>query len=237
MNVTGIPKKIDNIEFALLSPDEIRSMSATKIITADTYDDDGFPISLGLMDQHLGVIEPGLRCKTCGRKVNECPGHFGHIDLAMPIIHVGFVKVVKAMLKSTCRRCGRILLSPEQIDFYMTHLLIPEDKLPHTAQNYELTVKEATKDASSTQNCPHCGEVQKKITLDKPTTFREDGHKLTARDVRERLERISRTEIINNEILITSELKHPEDIILLGMNSEVAKPEWLVLTALYLGDD
>jgi len=25
-------------------------MSATKIITADTYDDDGFPIDMGLMD-------------------------------------------------------------------------------------------------------------------------------------------------------------------------------------------
>src|SRR5437879_12504121 len=65
-------------------------MSATKIITADTYDDDGFPIDMGLMDSHLGVIEPGLRCKTCGGKVDDCPGHFGHIDLAMPVMHVAW---------------------------------------------------------------------------------------------------------------------------------------------------
>ena len=97
MMVTGVTKRISAIKFAMLSPEEIRKMSATKIITADTYDDDGFPIDMGLMDPHLGVIEPGLRCKTCGKKVDECPGHFGHIDLAMPVIHVGYVKEIKKL--------------------------------------------------------------------------------------------------------------------------------------------
>ena len=74
-SLRGVTKRIQAIKFALLSPDEIRRMSATKIITADTYDDDGFPIDMGLMDSHLGFIEPGLRCKTCGGKVDDCPGH------------------------------------------------------------------------------------------------------------------------------------------------------------------
>ena len=112
--VGGVTKRIQAIKFALLSPDEMRRMSATKIITADTYDDDGFPIDMGLMDSHLGVIEPGLRCKTCGGKVDECPGHFGHIDLAMPVIHVGYVKEIKKLLLSTCKSCGRLLLTRQQ---------------------------------------------------------------------------------------------------------------------------
>jgi DNA-directed RNA polymerase beta' subunit len=53
----SITKKIGSITFSLLSPNEIRKMSATKVITADTYDDDGFPIAMGLMDPRLGVIE------------------------------------------------------------------------------------------------------------------------------------------------------------------------------------
>ncbi|MGA7649458.1 MAG: DNA-directed RNA polymerase subunit A', partial [Thermoplasmata archaeon] len=88
----GLSKKIRGLQFAFLSPDEIRRMSAAKIITADTYDDDGYPIEMGLMDLHLGVIEPNLRCRTCGGRVNECPGHFGIIELAMPVIHVGYAK-------------------------------------------------------------------------------------------------------------------------------------------------
>ena len=117
----GVSKRIGSIKFACLSPDEIRKMSATKIITADTYDDDGFPIDMGLMDPHLGVIEPGLRCKTCGHKVDECPGHFGNIDLAMPVIHVGYVKEIKKLLQSTCRSCGRLLLTEEQAKEYSEH--------------------------------------------------------------------------------------------------------------------
>ena len=58
------PKRVGKIEFGLLSPKEIRKMSVRKIIWADTYDDDGFPYPQGLMDLHLGVIDPGLRCKT-----------------------------------------------------------------------------------------------------------------------------------------------------------------------------
>ncbi|MDM7920430.1 MAG: hypothetical protein QUS12_14875, partial [Methanosarcina sp.] len=80
-NVPPIPKRIASIKFGLMSPKEIRKMSATPIITADTYDDDGFPIDMGLMDTKLGVIDPGLRCKTCSGRAGECPGHFGHIEL------------------------------------------------------------------------------------------------------------------------------------------------------------
>ncbi len=37
-------KMIEKIKFGLLSPDEIRKMSAARIITADTYDEDGHSI-------------------------------------------------------------------------------------------------------------------------------------------------------------------------------------------------
>ena len=120
----SITKKIGSIGFSLLSPNEIRKMSATKVITADTYDDDGFPIAMGLMDPRLGVIEPGLRCKTCGLRVgkDKCPGHFGHIDLAMPVIHVGLVKSIRNNLRATCRECGELLLTDKQKEEYFSIL-------------------------------------------------------------------------------------------------------------------
>jgi len=71
------PKRVGRIEFGLFSPKEIRKMSVRKIIWADTYDDDGFPYPQGLMDLHLGVIDPGLRCKTCDQKAADCPATSG----------------------------------------------------------------------------------------------------------------------------------------------------------------
>ncbi|MDD1770145.1 MAG: DNA-directed RNA polymerase subunit A', partial [Methanomassiliicoccales archaeon] len=210
----GVSKRIGSIKFACLSPDEIRRMSATKIITADTYDDDGFPIDMGLMDPHLGVIEPGLRCKTCGHKVDECPGHFGHIDLAMPVIHVGYVKEIKKLLQSTCRVCGRLLLTEDQAREYREQLDQMEE-MGHDTMDLRLVSKETAKDAASRPTCPHCGADQMKITLDKPTTFREEGHKLTPKEVRERMERIP-----------------DQDLIPLGIDPAACRPEWMILTAL-----
>ncbi len=214
MSLRGVTKRIRAIRFALLSPEETRRMSATKIITADTYDDDGFPIDMGLMDSHLGVIEPGLRCKTCGGKVDDCPGHFGHIDLAMPVIHVGYVKDIKKLLQATCRKCGRLLLTKQQALEYMAEIEQVEE-LGGDVSDVGLVTKETAREATKRQRCPHCGEEQGKVTLDKPTTFREDGHKLTPKEVRERLERVPN-----------------DDLKVLGMNPEVARPEWMVLTAL-----
>src|SRR2546426_12680477 len=97
-------------------------MSATKFISADASVAGGFPIAMGLMDSHLGVIEPGPRCKTCGGKVDDCPGHFGNIDLAMPVIHVGYVKDIKKLLQATCRKCGRLLLTRQQAQEYMAEM-------------------------------------------------------------------------------------------------------------------
>src|SRR5437867_2555896 len=212
-SMRGVTKRIQAIKFALLSPDEIRRMSATKIITADTYDDDGFPIDMGLMDSHLGVIEPGLRCKTCGGKVDDCPGHFGHIDLAMPVIHVGYVKELKKLLQATCRRCGRLLLTKQQAEEFRVEMEQMEEL--GGEQDIQYVTKETAREATKRQRCPHCGEEQQKITLDKPTTFRENGHKLTPKEVRERLERIPN-----------------EDLRVLGINPDVARPEWMILTAL-----
>ena len=107
----GVSRRIGAIKFSCLSPEEIRKMSAVKVITPDTYDDENRPYERGLMDLHMGVIEPGLRCKTCGCNSNDCPGHFGHIELARPVIHVGFIKEIKMLLECTCSSCGKLLLT------------------------------------------------------------------------------------------------------------------------------
>lgn len=47
------------------------------------------PRPKGLNDPKLGSIDRGFSCATCGENMSECPGHFGHIELAVPVFHVG----------------------------------------------------------------------------------------------------------------------------------------------------
>jgi len=211
--VNSITKKIGEIYFSLLSPNEIRKMSATKVITADTYDEDGFPIAMGLMDPRMGVIEPGLRCKTCGQRVgkDKCPGHFGHIDLAMPVIHVGHVKTIRDCLRSTCRDCGHLLLNDKQREDFLDQI----KQYTFEGRNTNYLYKDIISEARKSSNCPHCGREIGKIELDKPTSFRENGKKLTPSEVREWLEKI-----------------RDEDLPLLEINKASARPEWMILTVL-----
>lgn len=206
----GILKKIAQINFGLMSPEHIRKLSVTKIVTPDTYDEDGYPIEAGLMDPRLGVIDPGLKCRSCGSKGGDCQGHFGHINIARPVIHVGFADTIHKILRSTCKECNRVLLTETEIVDY-------KDKIDNLIKNEEsLTdiIKEIYTVARR-DKCPHCEEEQEDIKIDKPVSIVEGNYKLTPSEVRERLEKIPE-----------------EDHMLLGINPKVAKPEWMVLTVL-----
>ncbi len=59
MIVEETVKTVGGINFALLSPNDIRRYSVTEITAPETYDEDGMPVQGGLMDYRLGTIEPG----------------------------------------------------------------------------------------------------------------------------------------------------------------------------------
>jgi len=209
-------KVIGSIHFTLLAPSDIRKLSAVEVQTADTYDEDGVPILSGLMDGRLGTLEPRQKCKTCGNTASACPGHFGHIELAEPVVHVAFAKLIHKLLQATCRNCGRIQLSADKIKYY-TELMVKEQKQLNEvpASFYEAVLK----DAKKIQECPQCGARQYPIEHGKPTTFHEmideGASRLNPSQIRERLERIP-----------------DEDLRLLGMEPTAARPEWMILQVL-----
>jgi len=100
---------IESIEFSLLSPQQIKKMSVLEVTVPDLYDNDGFPLEGGPMDPKLGVIDPGLKCRTCGLSMGGCLGHFGFIELVRPVIHVMYAKLIYKILKMTCHVCGGLL--------------------------------------------------------------------------------------------------------------------------------
>ncbi|MHA1820988.1 MAG: DNA-directed RNA polymerase subunit A' [Promethearchaeota archaeon] len=208
---------IDKIKFGLLSPEEIRKMSATRIITADTYDEDGLPIPSGLMDQKLGTIEPGQKCATCGNRVGQCPGHFGHIELARPVVHVGFAKLILKILRATCPECGRLMLTEDQIKEFEEKKKLQQDVFETIN---DVLIQNIFKTARKTKECPYCGAKKKKITIEKPTTFYEEvegqgSRRLNPIEIRERLAKMT-----------------DSDCRLLEINPEATRPEWMILTVL-----
>ena len=100
---------IDSVEFKLISSEMLEKMAAGEILRADLYDNDGFPAEGGVMDPRLGIVDPGLKCRTCGQSVGKCFGHFGYITLVRPVVHVLYAKIIYKLLKSVCSKCSRAL--------------------------------------------------------------------------------------------------------------------------------
>lgn len=198
-----VRKIISQLKFSLFSPEMIRKMSAAKVTVPDTYDDDGYPIDGGLVDLRLGVVDPGLRCKTCAGTVKNCPGHFGVIELVRPIVHVEFAKHILYVLKSTCPSCHKVLKKGDI-------------KEVESEQDIAETVdKTAKKVKVMNKVCGFCNAEVPEIKLIKPTTYMKDKDMLLPNDIRDWL-----------AALTDSDLRE------LGFDPAYTRPEWMIVTAL-----
>jgi DNA-directed RNA polymerase subunit A' len=226
MHQYDVRKIIDRIKFSLFSPEMVRKMSAARITVPDTYDDDGYPMDGGLVDMRLGVVDPGLKCKTCGGRAKECPGHLGHIELVRPVVHVEFGKHIYAVLKAVCPYCKKLVADTATVAEIIEKEVEEPEKKPADG---DVTVadpaaaaivakapeaeKKGRKKAKS--ECPHCHALLPSYKYLKPTTFIRDRDELLPTEVRDILAGIS-----------------DADMKVLGFDPVYSRPEWMVVSAL-----
>ncbi len=209
-------KVIDGIRFSVWSPTEIRKYSVAEITAPETYDEDGMSVQGGLMDGRLGTLEPGQKCVTCGNTAARCPGHFGHIELAEPVLHIAFIDNIYKLLLTTCRSCSRLKILQEELDAYHTVL---SKEAAYTVISIKHIPDEIIEKAKKEKTCPHCGKSQYDLIFTKPTIF------------------IEKTELGENRLLpitIRERFSHmiDDDLKLLGYDPATARPEWFVLQVL-----
>jgi DNA-directed RNA polymerase subunit A' len=209
-------KNLGAIKFSVWSPVEIRKFSVAEITAPETYDEDGMPVQGGLMDNRLGTLEPGQKCITCGNTSAKCPGHFGHIELAEPVLHIAFVDDIHKLLLTTCRSCNRIKLENEELTSFREIRSAKASYAVITLDNIKDDIIEKSK---KIKICPHCQAEQYDLIFTKPTIFVEKTeageNRLLPITIRERLSNIT-----------------DDDLKLLGYDPSTARPEWFVLQVL-----
>lgn len=209
-------KVIDGIRFSVWSPTEIRKYSVAEITAPETYDEDGMAVQGGLMDGRLGTLEPGQKCVTCGNTAARCPGHFGHIELAEPVLHIAFIDNIYKLLLTTCRSCARLKISQEDLEEYHK---TKSKEAAYTVISIKHIPDEIIEKAKKEKTCPHCGKSQYDMIFTKPTIF------------------IEKTELGENRLLpitIRERFSHmiDDDLKLLGYDPTTARPEWFILQVL-----
>ena len=168
-----IYKKVGKISFGVLSPEMIKKIAVCKIVTPELYDKEGYPVDGGLMDVRMGVIDPGLVCPTDGKKLRDCPGYFGYVELARPVIHIKYVDVILAVLRCFCRDCNRILITEEKL------------------KEKNFTRKKLLLFLKNVKKCPHCQIKQYVVKIEKPTSFVENDRRLSPIEVQARIEKVT----------------------------------------------
>ncbi|AFR95654.1 DNA-directed RNA polymerase II subunit RPB1 [Cryptococcus neoformans C23] len=242
-------KQVKEIQFGIMSPEEIKAFSVAKIESTEVLDENGKQKVGGLMDPKMGTIDRNFKCQTCLEGMSECPGHFGHIELARPVFHQGFIVKVKKILECVCYSCGKLKVDMRdpmvanavrrikaQHRLKAIWALAKDKKICEPDELDEKDNGDATFEDEYLQEqkaalkghggCGHEQPVWRKKGLKlmgvwKPTDKGED----EAAEPEER--NVSPGEVYNILKKIT-----PEDLHIMGLNADYARPDWMILTVL-----
>lgn len=107
------PKKVS---FNLQTPEQVRALSVKAVTNPVIFDALGHPVRGGLYDPALGPVDKDGRCGTCGLGSFQCPGHFGHIDLPVPVYNPMTFGQLFSVLRNTCLYCHRFRIGRVKVN-------------------------------------------------------------------------------------------------------------------------
>ena len=222
-------KKIDKIEFSIFINKDVKKYSAISrdpfgIDLAESYENYE-PKKGGLVDLRLGTCDIYLPCSTCGENSLECPGHFGHTELAEPVFHFGFLNHLKNLLQCICLKCSNILVEKSDVQF--------KKALNKKSEARFKEIKSMTKNVNY---CFHCGvpvpkikrEVKDngsiKIMIERDVNTGTSGEKEEQNAIKKIKESFSPRDCYNILRNIAD-----NDCYLLGFNPKMQRPEDLII--------
>lgn len=237
-------REVNRVQFGIFPPEEIKRGSVTEEgIKYPEIMENGKPKLGGLMDPRQGVIDRNSRCQTCAGNMTECPGHFGHIDLAKPVFHPGFLTKTVKVLRCVCYYCSKLLVSPTNPK--IREVMIESRNNPRRRLNmvYDL--------CKSKKMCEGGDDIDLKPHIkneDDDAAPKKLGHGGCGRFQpsvrRSGLELHAEWKQVDDETqekksLVSAERVHQifknisnEEAIILGFDPKYARPDWMVLTVL-----
>ena len=210
-----IVKQISGLQFSVMSPEEIRNNSVVEVTKQETYEKD-IPVVKGLFDIRMGTTDMGKLCNTCGLNNIECPGHFGHIELARPIYNYHFIDIIVNLLKCICFRCGKLLINKDRP---IIQTISKKSNMERWKEIYNLSSK-----------INRCGqETEDGCGCKQPDRYKLD----PIVGIHAIWKSLGKTQHIEAEYIKNLfERISDEDCNLLGFSTTWCRPEWLICTVL-----
>ena len=209
-------RTIDHVQFGILGPDEIRRMSVAEIRNEKPYEA-GQPVPGGIADRRLGANGHSFPCATCASSDSDCPGHFGHVELAKPMYNIGFIKTTLSILRCVCYYCSRLMVTEASL-VRLLAISKPQTRLRHAMKYSSGTKKVCT-------GPDGCGNLQPK--------FYRDGFRIRM-DIKENEDDEHATKQSLSAERAHAIFKRISDrhSMALGLDPKWVRPEYLILTVL-----
>nr|CAG8499060.1 13409_t:CDS:2 [Entrophospora candida] len=196
-------------------------MSVSLIEHPETMDETGRPKQGGLLDPRMGTIDRNFKCQTCGEGMSECPGHFGHIELAKPVFHVVW-DICKT--KMICERGENNENENEKsndIEEIDTSIIKPIQQLPITDEDLGLGKRKKSHNG--------CGSRQPIVRKDGLKLYisyknREGDEQAAAQDTRQ--------PFTPSQVHALFKKIPSQDLVAMGLNEDFARPDWMIITIL-----
>ncbi|XP_031282387.1 DNA-directed RNA polymerase III subunit 1 [Pistacia vera] len=153
------PRKIKSIQFSMMSESEIMKAAEVQVYLGQYYNSNRVPIQGGLLDPRMGPANKSCSCATCHGGFGDCPGHFGYLNLALPVYNVGYLSTILDVLKCICKSCSRILLDEKLCKEYLKKMRSPKMEALRKSDLMKSMVKKCSTMASKAMKCPRCGYI------------------------------------------------------------------------------
>ncbi|KAL9624327.1 MAG: hypothetical protein Q9160_001574 [Pyrenula sp. 1 TL-2023] len=155
------PKVLKALRFGVLSHQDVLNQSVMEVSDRNLFDqwDKTKIVPNGGLDPRMGVTKKNESCPTCNETMKDCNGHFGYVQLTLPLFHVGYFKKTISILQQICKECSSVLLSEGERQRFLKQFRAPNiDSL----RRVQLT-KKVAETCKKTKVCPQCAEVNGQV--------------------------------------------------------------------------
>lgn len=206
------------MQFGLLDPSLVRRNSVVPVTLPVLYNRH-IPTPSGMNDLRMGTSDRRMHCSTCRHDILKCPGHPGHLDLALPVYHVSMLPIVMKFLRCVCVFCSHLLVEIDEGD---PRLGTGRERLSFVSNL-----------CKNRRRCPQCEAPQPKYVHSRATT----SISIVTSDLKFESEE---EELVMNRPFTAARARSilsgisDSDVRILGSSPVYARPEWMILTVLQI---
>uniref|UniRef100_A0A2R5LGD7 DNA-directed RNA polymerase subunit n=1 Tax=Ornithodoros turicata TaxID=34597 RepID=A0A2R5LGD7_9ACAR len=240
--------KIGQIRFGVLDAKGIELLSHIHCVSKNLYQQDCMhkAVPYGVLDNRLGTSQKEKKCETCAKGLADCIGHYGVVQLELPVFHTGYFRAIQNILHCICKTCSRILLPVAE----RGHFLEALHRQTLSYLQKKALHKKITERCRKQSICSFCGAPNGQVKKCGLLKILHEPFKSSKKNdpiIKEYLQDFDYARTYNQEIdtvlgKATCDILNPlvvlnlfksirdEDVPLLVMNTECGRPEDLIIT-------